>query len=192
MKQIFRKLGYFFLYSLIILAFIYLGTKDYNLVTYNTDGERFNSDYNEIPRNNPFVYLNSTELINLLNNGSGIVFMGNHESIWSLKYATYLYEVLKVKDIDEVYYYDVKKVKLLKNRNYYNIIKELEGNLIETDDSDKNLFSPSLYIIKDGEVVFYDNTTAVVNNNIDIEDYWTETNIYNFKERLINAFNENY
>lgn len=192
MKQIFRKLGYFFLYSLIILAFIYLGTKDYNLATYNTDGERFNSDYNEIPRNNPFVYLNSTELINLLNNGSGIVFMGNHESIWSLKYATYLYEVLKVKDIDEVYYYDVKKVKLLKNRNYYNIIKELEGNLIETDDSDKNLFSPSLYIIKDGEVVFYDNTTAVVNNNIDIEDYWTETNIYNFKERLINAFNKNY
>lgn len=191
MKQIFRKLGYFFLYSLIILAFIYLGTKDYNLVTYNTDGERFNSDYNEIPRNNPFVYLNSTELINLLNNGSGIVFMGNHESVWSLKYATFLYEVLKAKDIDEVYYYDVKKVKLLKNRNYYNIIKELEGNLIETDDSDKNLFSPSLYIIKDGEVVFYDNTTAVVNNNIDVEDYWTETNIYNFKDRLINAFNEN-
>lgn len=192
MNQTLKKLVYFFLYSLVILAFIYLGTKDYNLVTYTTDGERFNGDYNEIPRNNPFKYLNSTELIELLNNGSGIIFMGNKENIWSKRYAQYLYELSKDFDIKEIFYYDVKKVKLLKNRNYYNIINALEGKLIETDDSTNNLFSPSLYIVKDGEVVFYDNTTAVVNNDLEIDTYWNSSNVYSFKEKIINAINENY
>lgn len=192
MKKTFKKLSYFFLYSLVILAFIYLGTKDYHLVSYATDGERFNGDYNEIPRNNPFIYLNSTELIELLNNGSGIIFMGNSENEWSQEYAKYLYELLKDTKVEEVYYYDVKKVKLLKNRNYYNIIKALEGNLIETDDSDNNLFSPSLYIVKDGEVVFYDNTTAVVNNALELDEYWTPSNIYSFKEKILRAIDENY
>lgn len=190
MKKTFRKLGYFFLYSLIILAFIYLGTKDYNLITYASDGERFNSDYSEIPRNNPFIYLNSTELIEFLNKGSGIIFMGNKENVWSKKYASYLYEIAKDRNIEKIYYYDVKKVKLLKNRNYYNIISALEGKLIETDDSLNNLFSPSLYILKDGEVVFYDNTTAVVNNNLDVDTYWDSSNVYNFKEKIITAINE--
>ncbi len=190
MQKTFRKLGYFFLYALVILAFIYLGTKDYNLVTYASDGERFNGDYNEIPRNNPFVYLNSTELIELLNNGSGIVFMGNKENVWSESYAKYLYEIASDIDVEKIYYYDVKKVKLLKNRNYYNIIKALEGKLIETDDSVNNLFSPSLYIIKDGEVVFYDNTTAVVNNDLEVDTYWDSSNIYKFKEKIITAINE--
>lgn len=192
MKKTFKKLGYFFLYSLIILAFIYLGTKDYHLVSYATDGERFNGDYNEIPRNNPFIYLNSTELIELLNNGSGIIFMGNYENEWSQEYAKYLYELLKDTEVEKVYYYDVKKVKLLKNRNYYDIIRALEGNLIETDDSDNNLFSPSLYIVKDGEVVFYDNTTAVVNNALELDEYWTPSNIYSFKEKILRAIDENY
>lgn len=191
MQKTFRKLGYFFLYALVILAFIYLGTKDYNLVTYASDGERFNGDYNEIPRNNPFVYLNSTELIELLNNGSGIVFMGNKENIWSKSYAKYLYEIAEYLGLKEIYYYDVKKVKLLKNRNYYNIINALEGKLIETDDSVNNLFSPSLYIIKDGEVVFYDNTTAVVNNDLEVDTYWDSSNVYKFKEKIITAINEN-
>lgn len=191
MQKTFRKLGYFFLYALVILAFIYLGTKDYNLVTYATDGERFNGDYNEIPRNNPFVYLNSTELIELLNNGSGIVFMGNKENVWSESYAKYLYEIAEYLGLKEIYYYDVKKVKLLKNRNYYNIINALEGKLIETDDSVNNLFSPSLYIIKDGKVVFYDNTTAVVNNDLEVDTYWDSSNVYKFKEKIITAINEN-
>lgn len=191
MQKTFRKLGYFFLYALVILAFIYLGTKDYNLVTYASDGDRFNGDYNEIPRNNPFIYLNSTELIELLNNGSGIVFMGNKENIWSKSYAKYLYEIASDIDVEKIYYYDVKKVKLLKNRNYYNIIKALEGKLIETDDSVNNLFSPSLYIIKDGEVVFYDNTTAVVNNDLEVDTYWDSSNVYKFKEKIITAINEN-
>ena len=176
MQKTFRKLGYFFLYALVILAFIYLGTKDYNLVTYATDGERFNGDYNEIPRNNPFVYLNSTELIELLNNGSGIVFMGNKENIWSKSYAKYLYEIASSLGLKEI---------------YYNIINALEGKLIETDDSVNNLFSPSLYILKDGEVVFYDNTTAVVNNDLEVDTYWDSSNIYKFKEKIITAINEN-
>ena len=117
--------------------------------------------------------------------------MGNKENIWSKSYAKYLYEIASDIDVEKIYYYDVKKVKLLKNRNYYNIIKALEGKLIETDDSVNNLFSPSLYIIKDGEVVFYDNTTAVVNNDLEVDTYWDSSNVYKFKEKIITAINEN-
>ena len=192
MKNTIRKVAYLVIYGLIIIAFIHLGTKDYSTLNFANDKERFNYEYKEVPKNNKFEYLNSTEFITLLKEGNGIVFVGDKETEWSQRYAKYLHEIIESLNVDKIYYYDARRVKQLKNRNYYDIIEELEGNLIETDDSSNNLFTPSLYIIKKGNVIYHDSTTSVVNNEDNVNVYWTLDKEVDFKEKITQAILDNY
>lgn len=185
-----KKIVYFILYGLIIISFIYLGSKDYNKVTYQNDAERFYEEYN-IPKDNHFIYIGSTELIRRLKNDNSVIFIGDKENEWSKEYANILYEIKNDIKVENIYYYDARRVKMLMNRNYYDIIKALEGNLIETDDSNNNLFTPSLYIVKDGKIVFHDSTSAVVNNEDLVTDFWAQPKREIFKQKLIEAINNN-
>lgn len=187
MNQFFRRSIYILLYLGIIGIFIFIGTRDYKVKSYNNDHERFSYEYKNIPENNCFEYLNSTELIELLKNGTGLIFMGDALNEWSETYAKYLYEASKTYNIDKIYYYDARKVKELKNSNYYAIINELDGNLITTDTSNDNLFTPSLYAVKNGEIIFYDNTSSVVKNNENPTSFWTTDKVATFNEAIYNA-----
>lgn len=187
MNQYIRRSIYILLYIGIIGLFIFIGTRDYNKKTYTNDQEKFSYEYHNIPQNNCFEYLNSTELIELLNSGSGLVFMGDADNIWSQAYAKYLYDAAKTYDIKKIYYYDARKVKELKNSNYYTIINELDGNLVTTDVTNDNLFTPSLYVIKKGKVLFYDVTSSVVKNDEKPSSFWTEEKIISFKDMVYNA-----
>lgn len=184
MNKMGKKIIYIILYIIVLFAFVYFGTRDYDSEKIVNDQEKFSTDYPNVKTDNRFEYFNSTELINFLNNGNGILFLGDKESDWSKKYAEIIYDIAKINDIEKVYYYDVRKVKLLQNSNYYDIIKALDGYLVETDSSKNNLLTPSLYIIKDGKVVFHDTTTSAMNNEISVEDYWNSKTIENFIEKI--------
>lgn len=189
MKEIGIKIIYFCLYALILVAFGCLANKEYTSTSYTTDAERFYEEYN-VPKENKFEYIGTGNLIKLIKEGTGIVFIGDKENKWSQKYAALLYDITKDAGINKIYYYDARRVKMLQNRNYYNLLKALEGNLIETDDSISNLFTPSLYVIKNGVVVFHDSTSSVVNNEDKIETYWSEAKVNEFKEKIGKALQD--
>ncbi|MGM9834900.1 MAG: hypothetical protein ACI31M_03895 [Bacilli bacterium] len=187
MNRIVRKSIYIVIYICIIGAFIFIGTRDYQTVTFANDQEKFSSEYKDIPKDNRFEYLNYNELISMLENGTGIIFIGDKDNTWSVEYANQLYEAVNFYNIPKVYYYDAKRIKDLKNSSYYAIINELEGNLITTDTSTDNLFTPSLYFVKDGEVKYYDTTSAVVKNGENPKEFWTLERITNFKQSISDA-----
>lgn len=187
MNQIVRRSIYVVLYICIIGAFIFIGTRDYQTKTFANDQEKFSYEYKNIPKDNCIEYLNSTELITMLKDGTGIIFIGDKDNIWSKEYAKQLYDAAKFYNISKIYYYDAKRVKNLKNSNYYAIIDELDGNLVTTDSSNDNLFTPSLYFLKDGEVKYYDTTSAVVRNDEDPNAFWTLERITNFKQSISDA-----
>lgn len=190
MKEAGIKIIYGCLYALILFAFVYLASKDYTTTTYTTDAERFYEEYN-VPKENKFEYIGTASVIELIKEGTGVVFIGDKENAWSQKYATLLYDITKDIPLNKIYYYDARRVKLLQNKNYYDLLAVLDGNLIETDDSTSNLFTPSLYIIKEGVVIFHDSTSSVVNNEDTIDSYWTDNKIEEFKEKTTNALLDN-
>ena len=169
-KGIIRKIIYFILIGICIYGFIYIGNKYTNT---NKEKEPTITDYYEELKYNNYKVVGGTELISLIRKGHNIIFIGNSNNKWSEEYIKQIDVIFKNYNIDQVYYYDIVNDKSQKNSNYYKIISLLEGDLVSNDSGDNNLLSPSLYIIDDGEVEYYNIETVTVKNNLEVEKYWT-------------------
>lgn len=186
MNKTVRKILYIIAFSLAIGAFVYLGNQNYgDEKKVLKDNEKFANEYN-IDINNPFKYVNSKDVLDLLDNGSGFLFLGFSSDEWSKEYAKYLYEIAKDKEIDTLYYYDILKDRSEMTKNFKTILSKLDEYLVKTDAKEAYLFVPKLLVIKDGTIIYENDTTALVKGNITPEEYWTANNIIDFKNELYN------
>lgn len=184
MKKVIRYLIYLVLFSILIGAFIYLGKKDYG-TDYNkiSDAEKFSMEYN-ISNDNMFKYIYTNDVIDILNNKTGLIFMGFSSNEWSQYYVKYLYQVLKEKNVNTVYYYDLLKDRARYTKNYIAIEKILNPFLTKLDDNSVRINTPILVFVKDGKIVYINSETAINNNNLTPKEYWDYIHISNFKEDI--------
>ena len=191
-KSIIRKIIYLILFSLIIFAFIYLSDK------YAERSERkvmtFNDYYQSIDKTKRDDVIRSNTLIKYLKGDDNkyIIFIGSHTSAWSTEYAKLVTEVFDELNIKNIKYYNLNSDKAQKNANYYELKDLLKGSLTSTDGSENNLLAPSLYIIEDGEVKYYNIDTVAMKNTITPEKYWTEEQIAEFKAEISAAIDKYY
>lgn len=161
------------LFILIIVAFIYIGTKDFSTKVI-VDNEKFDQEYHNVSSDNVFVYASSQEVYTMLKNGSGIIFMGYPENKWSGYYANLLNETAKSSGIKEILYYNFYNDRKMKNATYQSIVLNLVEYLPMLDDGTHNIYAPTLIIVKNGHVIAYDNETALNVGTINPENYWDE------------------
>ncbi len=181
--QLIRKIIYIVLFSAIIGCFIYLSNK------YTNEEPEIKkiSDYYEIEETSMYQVINGSEMINKIKKGTNIIFIGSETSDWSKKYIEIITPIFKTFDIETVYYYDLNNDKAQKNSNYYDIKELLKGSLTTTDGSKSNLLAPSLYIIDNGEVKYYNTETVAMRNTTTPNTYWNEERKTNFKIELEDA-----
>lgn len=181
--QLIRKIIYIVLFSAIIGCFIYLSNK------YTNEEPEIKkiSDYYEIEETSMYQVINGSEMINKIKKGTNIIFIGSETSDWSKKYIEIITPIFKTFDIETVYYYDLNNDKAQKNSNYYDIKELLKGSLTTTDGSKSNLLAPSLYIIDNGEVKYYNTETVAMRNTTTPNSYWNEERKTNFKIELEDA-----
>ena len=151
-KGIIRKGLYAIIFIAMLAAFIYLGNK------YAGNSEvkvlDISDYYAEIPQEN-FEVIKGKKFISLLKEGNHIIVIGNSKSEYSQKYMEEVNKIVEELKLEKIYYYDIINDKAQANSNYYEIIELLDGYLTTTDTSDKNLLSPSLYIVDNGKVKYY-------------------------------------
>lgn len=188
-KNILKKIIYLVLFALMIFAFIYLSEKYKD--NSKEEVKTINNYYKEIT-NETFKVVNGTKLINIIKNGKNIIFVGSQTSIWSSQYIQQLNTIANDLNLNEIYYYDINNDKAQKNSNYYEIRELLAGYLTSTDGSENNLLAPSLYIIENGKVLYYNTETVAMKNTTSIEEYWTDEQKTNFKNEIKNAINKYY
>ncbi len=181
--QLIRKIIYIVLFSAIIGCFIYLSNKYSN----EEPETKKISDYYEIEDTSMYQVINGSEMINKIKKGTNIIFIGSETSDWSKKYIEIITPIFKTFDIETVYYYDLNNDKAQKNSNYYDIKELLKGSLTTTDGSKSNLLAPSLYIIDNGEVKYYNTETVAMRNTTTPNSYWNEERKTNFKIELEDA-----
>ncbi len=163
------------LFIIIIIAFIFIGTRDFSKKEV-LDNEKFDKEYQNVNKDNVFRYVNSNEVYAKLKSGSAIIFMGYPTNNWSGYYANILNDAAKVSGIKEVLYYDFYNDRKNKNATYQSIVLKLNQYITVLDDGTQNIYAPMLVVVKNGKIIYVDDETALNKGNKKPEEYWNITN----------------
>lgn len=105
----------------------------------------------EIPYDNRIKYVNEKETLNLLKEGTGVLYFGYNTCPWCRNVIPVLIDVVKENDIDTIYYADINKLNF--SYNDKELYKVLNDYLRENDEGEKVLAVPDIYFIKDGKII---------------------------------------
>lgn len=187
-KRIIRDIFMVVAGILMLIAFIYLGAKDYNKEDDQyilTDAEKFAKEYTSVDKNNVFVYRTDEQIIKILKDGTGIVYLGFPECPWCQKYVSILNEVAKENNITKIYYFNILEDRKLETPEYKEMVSLLKNYLDTDDEGNKRIFVPEIVFVQNGEIIAHNNETAKIMNSTETpESYWTEEKITSLKTLL--------
>jgi hypothetical protein len=183
MKKYLKMSIYIVLFALLIGAFIYIGEKDFKEEANITDGQRFANDYN-IDENNMFKYSYGSEIVDVIKNKTGIIYLGFASNEWARYYIKYAYSMFKLNEIKQVYYYDIQKDRNVSSKYYRELQGLLSSYLYELDSSETKIYTPALIFVKDGKIIHYDDETSINRKDLKPSDYWTDERINDFKYKI--------
>lgn len=136
----------------------------------------------EISRNNPIKYSNYEEILDIIENKTGIIYFGFSECPWCRSALPVLFDVVEENDIDTVYYLNILNERdsyvvedgeltlaldedgneIKGTEGYFKLLDALEEHLsdytvVYEDETyevgEKRLFAPTVVFVKDGDVV---------------------------------------
>lgn len=163
---------------------IFLNIKKKNEDNSITDAKRFSEEY-KISEDNVFVYRNSDEILKIMKNGTGVVYLGFPECPWCSAYVVYLNEVAKENHLDKIYYYNILEDRKNNTEFYKEVIKLLSGNLQYDDEGNERLYVPNVSFHVKGKVIGNDYETSKDTHDLkDPKDYWTNEEISELKSTL--------
>lgn len=168
-----------------LLTFFIINNKNKELVT--EDSLKFKEDYEsvngkkisdeltysslDIPKNNPIKYSSYEEIFKILDNGTGIIYLGFPECPWCRNIIPVLIDTALKSKVKTIYYLNIKddrnvlsltkkgKIKTEKEgtEDYLKLVDLLKDNLREYEglkNKDiKRIYVPLVIFVKDGKVV---------------------------------------
>ena len=181
-KRIIILVSVIILFMIGVVSLVLFLKKDKKTVS---DMEKFSAEYHEVAKNNVFVYRNIDEIINILEKGTGIVYLGFTECKWCQRYTKYLNEVAMDMGISKIYYYNIREDRKLNTENYHKIVSILENYLQNDEEGNKRIYVPSVIALKKGEIVGFDDETAWDTKGFETPDeYWNTDEVNDLKEKL--------
>ena len=154
-----------------------------------SDAAKFAEEYTNVEEDNVFLYRNADEIIRILENGTGVVYLGFPECKWCQKYVTYLNEAAKENDITRIYYFDILDDRSENTSEYQQIVSLLEEYLEYDEEGNKRVFVPAVIVVDKGEIVGFDDETSLDTHDLDDpEEYWTEEEVNDLMSRLATMF----
>jgi len=85
-------------------------------------------------------------------------------------------DVAKKYGVKEIYYYNFKLDRGNHNHYYENIVRQLTPYLQIVEDETLQLYAPTVIMVQNGNILYYDDETTIVRGDSSVEDYWTYLN----------------
>lgn len=172
---------------LVIIALCY--KKDSVIV----DNIKFSKEYTEVSDDNVFVYKDINDIIKIMENGTGVVYLGFPECPWCQAYVKYLNEVAKEVGIEKIYYYNILEDRKNNTKEYQKIVSILDEYLQYDDEGNKRIYVPNVSFHVNGSVIGVDFETSLDTHNLENpKDYWTEEEVSDLKEVLTDLMTKVY
>ncbi len=159
--------------------------EDQPVVQVTSDAQKFKQLYPEVADDNLFVFKNATEVIDLLENGTGVVYFGFPECKWCQKYVTYLDQVAREQGVGQVNYLDVRQIRKDNTAEYQKLVKILEKQLNKDDQGKPRIFVPEVVAVRQGKILGNNNMSSL-NTSEDgtPNEWWTEKRVESLKKDL--------
>ncbi len=167
--------------SSILLVFGLCYKKD----TIIKDNIKFSKEYTEVSSDNVFEYKTIDEIIKIMENGTGVVYLGFPECPWCQAYVKYLNEVAKEVGIEKIYYFNIFEDRKNNTEKYQKIVSLLTGELQYDNEGNERIYVPNVSFHINGELVGIDFETSLDTHELsDPKEYWTEEEINELKDTL--------
>lgn len=150
--------------------------------------KKFNEEYTLLDKNNVYVYKSINEIINVLSNGTGIVYLGFPECPWCQRYVVYLNILAKEYNVKEIYYYNIKNARSNNTKEYQKIVEILKDLLPYDDNGNKKVFVPTVVFVKNGKVIALDDETSTISDGTTPDEYWNQERINLFNSKMDSYF----
>ena len=127
-----------------------------------SDALKFKNEYEElntqsvkmdISENNPIKYVTFDEVVDILNNKTGVIYFGFPGCPWCRNVIPVLFEVAKENNIDTIYYFNPREIRNGGDDAYQKLTGILNDYLEENDEGVKTLYVPDIYFVKDGKIM---------------------------------------
>lgn len=162
----------------LLVYFVFIKNND-------SDAVRFQREYTQVDKDNVFVYRDEEEIIKILRNGTGIVFLGFPECPACQAYVKMLNDVAKSEGIEKIYYYNIKNAREENTEGYKEIVELLGENLLFDEEGNRRVYVPDVTFVLDGNIVLHDNESSVLDKGVTPTEYWTDKRKENLRKKLI-------
>lgn len=149
-----------------------------------SDAERFAKEY-DFTVNNVFVYRNLDEINKILENGTGVVYLGFPECPWCRGYIPYLNEVAINEHLDKIYYFNILNDRKNNTSSYKKTIELLNDYLKYDNEGNKRIYVPAVIAVNNGKIVGFDDESSLDTKGYETpEEYWKNEDLDGLKKRL--------
>lgn len=162
----------------LLVYFVFIKNND-------SDAVRFQREYTQVDKDNVFVYRDEDEIIKILKNGTGIVFLGFPECPACQAYVKMLNDVAKSEGIEKIYYYNIKNAREENTEGYKEIVELLGENLLFDEEGNRRVYVPDVTFVLDGNIVLHDNESSVLDKGVTPTEYWTDKRKENLRKKLV-------
>lgn len=164
---------------ILIISLIFLFKKDKM-----SDAERFAKEY-DFTVNNVFVYRNLDEINKILENGTGVVYLGFPECPWCKGYIPYLNEVAINEHLDKIYYFNILNDRKNNTSGYKKTVQLLNDYLKYDNEGNKRIYVPAVIAVNNGKIVGFDDESSLDTKGYETpEEYWKNEDLDGLKKRL--------
>ncbi|MDD6224341.1 MAG: hypothetical protein PUB18_05000 [bacterium] len=148
------------------------------------DSKKFSEEY-EIGVDNVFVYSTGEEILNIMKNGTGIVYLGFPECPWCKAYVSYLNDFAKEEGIEKIYYYNILEDRKNNTKLYQEMVSILGEHLQYNDEGKHRIYVPNVSFHVKGKIIGNDYETSLDTHNLEKpEEYWTKKEVTDLENKL--------
>lgn len=149
--------------------------------------DKFISQYPKATSGHKFVYAEPTEILDIIDGGDGVVFLGFPECPWCQQLVPIIQEAAQSEKIDKIYYLDIKESRTNNDEVYQKLVTKLQDYLPKDDDGNPRISVPDVTVYRGGQIVGrFEQEASTDGEQVTPDSYWTSER----KDRAVEQLRE--
>jgi rhodanese domain protein len=138
-----------------------------------TDAARFQAEYPRVAVDNRFVYARDVAVLDMLEHGTGVVFLGYPQCPWCQRLSEYVDQTARAEGVAAIHYLNIRQARASKNETYQKLVARLAPYLSKDENGQPRIFVPDVTIVKRGSIVWRYKEEPTGDSTITPDRYWT-------------------